>query len=206
MIKRAIAINIALIFCGIKAASAQSIEQRLHQVTEEWTEQTGIYVPGAVRQEYIRGISAQIASIIPPPAILPLPQQQQQNPVWTTPGTYGPQGGTQQADILAGHPTQPLGPNNAATFREHAISQLATVQTVGLWLQRFPTIRVIVQPTPPREFLLTINGEPCPATEKAIYRVPAGAVTVRVWRQGSSTYEKTYNAVAGQVYDVQCAF
>ena len=188
MIKRAIAIYIALIFCGIKAASAQSIEQQLHQVTEAWTNETGIYVPRVVRQKFFEALSDRIAATVDPQINALAHAESQER-------------------LRRNHEALP---NEAqATDRArlaNAIGRLATVQTVGLWLERFPTIRVIVQPMPPKEFLLTINGEPCPATEKAMYRVPAGAVTIRVWRQGSAPCEKTYNTVAGAVYDVQCAF
>jgi hypothetical protein len=81
-------------------------------------------------------------------------------------------------------------------------------KTVGsaFWLDTLPTIRVLVQPKPPQDFQLTINGESCPATEKAMYRVPAGAVTVKVWRQGTAVCEKMYTTRPGSTYDVQCTF
>jgi hypothetical protein len=53
---------------------------------------------------------------------------------------------------------------------------------ISNWLERFPTIRLVVQPSPPRDYQITINGEPCPPTEKSLYKVPAGTAEVRVIR------------------------
>jgi hypothetical protein len=55
---------------------------------------------------------------------------------------------------------------------------------VNSFLERFPTIRIVVQPTPPRDYSVSINGEDCPATEKSLYKVPAGVIEVRVERPG----------------------
>src|SRR4051794_24960436 len=41
--------------------------------------------------------------------------------------------------------------------------------TSSLWLVRFPTIRLNVNPTAPRDYVVSINGEDCPATEKGLY-------------------------------------
>ena len=102
-----------------------------------------------------------------------------------------------------------------------AISRLATVsapayaqsdpadraaQSLGLWLEKFPTVQVIVTPKPPQDFQLTINGEACPSTEKALYRVPSGQIVVKVWRKGTTVCEKTYTAAPGSVYEVACTF
>jgi hypothetical protein len=188
MIKRPIAIYIALIF-AVKAASAQPIEQRLHQVTEAWTKETGIYVPRAVRKEYIEGISNQIARDV-----------SEREASATVVKKWDP---SVRAEAWRTKKDQVA---DTATLTANALDRLATLRAVGFWLERYPTIRVIVRPTPPKDFLLTINGELCPATEKAMYRVPIGAVTIRVWRQGSAPCEKTYAASEGQVYDVHCVF
>lgn len=179
MIKNAVAF-FTLAVAGITSASAQTLEQKLHQATDAWTMQTGIYVPVSVRQHYFKELATQASAAVEKKF-----------------GGSSSVLATIQSNSLAKAETKEM---------ESATNQIATTQNVGLWLQRFPTIRVIVQPTPPKEFLLTINGEACPATEKAMYRVPAGTVTVRVWRQGSAVCEKTHNTSPGSIYDVTCAF
>jgi hypothetical protein len=52
------------------------------------------------------------------------------------------------------------------------------------FLETFPTIRIVVQPAPPRDYSVVINGEECPATEQGVYKVPGGWVDVRVERPG----------------------
>src|SRR5262245_59999176 len=49
-----------------------------------------------------------------------------------------------------------------------------TGATAWTWMARFPTIYLIVQPIPPRDYSISINGENCPATERSLYKVPAG--------------------------------
>jgi hypothetical protein len=192
MIKVAIAASIAALF-GMRCASAQTIEEQLYQPVEEWARQTGEYVPLVVRQEYAKMLSYQaaiMASDLERGGLL-----DQRHAIGKA------QGKVAEGQVTAARPS----PLEITVMITQQMTRLARDQP-GLWLQHFPTIRVIVQPTPPKDFLLTINGEQCPATEKAIYRVPAGAVTIRVWREGGAPCEKTYNTVQGQVYEVQCAF
>ena len=180
MIKNAAAFFTVAV-AGIASASAQTFEQKLHRATDAWTVQTGIYVPVSVRQHYFREMTTQVAA------------------------TVDKFGGS--SNVLATIQSHTFGKADTTAIDKAAVAnQMATTHNVGLWLQKFPTIRVIVQPTPPKEFLLTINGEACPATEKAMYRVPAGTVTVRVWRQGSPVCEKTHNTSPGSTYDVACTF
>jgi hypothetical protein len=56
-------------------------------------------------------------------------------------------------------------------------------ETAWTWMARFRTIRLIVQPTPPRDYTILISGEDCLATERSLYKVPDGFVTVRVIMQ-----------------------
>jgi hypothetical protein len=162
----------------------QPIQRQLNQATEAWTRASGEYVPNLVRQEYYKRISNQISATVGPKLA---EEESNFDGVGSTLGTV-------------------YNPRDAASVAQAVTDRFTTPQAIGLWLQQYPTVRIIVQPTPPKEFLLTINGEACPATERAIYRVPAGEVTVRVWRLGSALCEKTYNTTAGNVYDVQCTF
>jgi hypothetical protein len=177
MIKGASAIFIVLLFFGSTSASAEIIEQRLHEATDAWTNETGEYVPRIVRQTYIRGLSGHLASNAPGlPNIVP----------------PDPTNDPDRRSDLKG-----LG----SMTNDPEFSKMV----LGMWLRQFPLLKVIVQPTPPKEFLLTINGEPCPATEKATYRVPRGAIRVRVWREGRPLCEKTYNTVDRGEYLMECA-
>jgi hypothetical protein len=52
-------------------------------------------------------------------------------------------------------------------------------------LERFPILHVVVQPVPPRDYVIVINGERQVATEESKYAVERGRRTnVRVTRVG----------------------
>jgi hypothetical protein len=53
---------------------------------------------------------------------------------------------------------------------------------VGSLLEMFPNIRLVVQPVPPRDYIVEINDERYPATESGLYGVAPGTVKVRVLR------------------------
>ena len=74
------------------------------------------------------------------------------------------------------------------------------------WLEKFPTIRLIVQPAPPRDYSVAINGEECPATERSLYKVPYGAVEVRVVRSGKPPCVWTGRLMDGRTQEVPCNF
>jgi len=187
-------ITIAFFIAGGAVACAQSVEVQVREATAVWTRTTGVYVPAMVQ----RSISLEI-------------EASRRREVLTSTGG-GVRSDTGSATIAG---VEPPGKVISGVARQRESeegyasadpSQPGTIRNVALWLERFPTIRVVVQPTPPKDFLLTINGESCPSTEKAMYRVPVGEVKVRVWRPGTSICEKTYNTSPGSAYEVQCTF
>jgi hypothetical protein len=76
---------------------------------------------------------------------------------------------------------------------------------ISTWLERFPTIRLIVQPAPPRDYSVAINGEFCPPTERGLYKVPAGPVEVRVTRGAKPPCVWSGNLADGLTQEVPCA-
>jgi hypothetical protein len=199
MIKRAIAVCTALTFSGVASAETiEPIEKRMHQAIEP----KSVVKQAPSRDEQKSAIVQKVEQRL-----------NKATDEWTNitgefvPGVARQKEFKRVSELIVhtnfAHSFDGgTGPDAARRLTD----KLTDPQRQGLWLQKLPTIRIVVQPMPPKDFLLTINGEQCPATEKAIYRVPEGAVTVRVWREGSASCEKTYDTVAGQVYDVQCAF
>lgn len=51
-------------------------------------------------------------------------------------------------------------------------------------LRKLPTIQLTVNPSPPRDYQVKINGEECPATEQGRYAVAPGDIVVSVTRTG----------------------
>jgi len=74
------------------------------------------------------------------------------------------------------------------------------------WLERFPTIHLSVQPVPPRDYNVTINGEDCPSTERGLYKVPFGHVEVRVERTGKPLCQWNGQLTDGRTQEVACNF
>ena len=76
----------------------------------------------------------------------------------------------------------------------------------SFWIERFPTIRLVVQPTPPRDYRVSINGEDCPPTERGLYKVPIGATNVRVERSGKASCLWSGTLVDSRTQEVLCNF
>jgi hypothetical protein len=109
-------------------------------------------------------------------------------------------------------------PNSVRNFVKVAVTQEATglmsrstsreelTRALSGWLERFPTIHLVVQPAPPRDYSVAINGEDCPATERGLYKVPFGSVEVRVVRTGRPPCVWSGKLVDGRTQEVSCNF
>jgi hypothetical protein len=74
------------------------------------------------------------------------------------------------------------------------------------WIERYATIRLSVQPAPPRDYTVGINGEDCKAVESGVYKVPNGPVEVRVVRQGRTPCRWSGRVTDGRTQEVVCNF
>ena len=79
-----------------------------------------------------------------------------------------------------------------------------SVQTVGAYLERFSTIKIVVKPAPPRDYSVVINDEPCPTTEEGIYKVLPGSSKVNVSRAKKPKCDWQGLIGAGAVQLVEC--
>jgi hypothetical protein len=75
----------------------------------------------------------------------------------------------------------------------------------ALYLQKFGTIQIKVNPVPPRDYSVTINGESCPATEKGEYKVMPGNSTVKVTRPTKPSCDWSGSIAEGGVQLVACS-
>jgi hypothetical protein len=79
----------------------------------------------------------------------------------------------------------------------------------GFWagsIERYSTIRLSVQPAPPRDYTVAINGEDCQAIESGVYKVPNGPVEVRVVRPGKTPCRWSGRVTDGRTQEVVCNF
>jgi hypothetical protein len=76
---------------------------------------------------------------------------------------------------------------------------------IGSLLQKYPQVHLVVQPVPPRDYSVKINGSTYDATEPSLYGVAAGVtIMVRVERSGKPPCEWSGIVSDGQVQMVDC--
>lgn len=94
----------------------------------------------------------------------------------------------------------------SSTFQLDAILRALSASSYDSFLHEFPTIRLEVKPTPPRDYKVVINGEDCPATESGLYRVPPGDTTVNVTRADKPACTWSGQIQSGKEQLVSCQF
>jgi hypothetical protein len=86
------------------------------------------------------------------------------------------------------------------------IQRIASISSHSAFLEKFATVRLDVMPVPPRDYKVIINGEDCPATERSLYRVPAGDTAVNVTRIGKPACAWSGQIPSGSEHVVVCQF
>lgn len=95
-------------------------------------------------------------------------------------------------------------------FAWYDSNQFATVastlkpELVLLQIERMPSITIVVDPVPPVDYLVQINGDPVRVNNEGRYRVDAGDVVVRVTRASRQDCRWKGNLQAGAVPHVAC--
>jgi hypothetical protein len=85
------------------------------------------------------------------------------------------------------------------------IRYIADYSKIGRLLQKYPQIHLIVQPVPPRDYSVKVNGSTYEATERSLYGVPPGVtIVVRVERSGKPPCQWSGIVFDGQVQMVDC--
>jgi hypothetical protein len=75
---------------------------------------------------------------------------------------------------------------------------------LNVYLQKFSTIKLNVEPVPPRDYSIVINGDNCRATEKGEYKVLPGVSTVQVTRPPKPSCEWSGSIAEGATQLVAC--
>jgi hypothetical protein len=81
---------------------------------------------------------------------------------------------------------------------------LRTFHAASDFLEQFSTIKLVVQPAPPRDYKVIINGEECPATEAGIYKVLPGDSVIDATRPSKQKCEWHGSIAAGATQEVDC--
>jgi hypothetical protein len=96
-------------------------------------------------------------------------------------------------------------PANPGSEKVRYLNSFRTEQSLTGFLQRFATIKLIVNPAPPRDYKVVVNGEECPATEAGIYKVMPGKSAISTTRPSKPTCEWSGSIAPGAVQEVNCA-
>jgi hypothetical protein len=190
--------NRLLLTCVVGLVTSPALaETDSDALTARWAAGNQVYVTKKAREAaFSKALAedAKLRNVSPVVAALPAPQevQAQREPV-ARPMTDQERAAVEKARA-------------AANAREEEERRERMAPTFNTWLVRFPTIRLIVQPAPPRDYRVAINGEDCPATERGLYKVPAGPVMVRVVRTGKPPCVWNGNLEEGRTQEVPCNF
>jgi hypothetical protein len=87
-----------------------------------------------------------------------------------------------------------------------AVANSVAFTSYAGFLQQFGTVRLVVQPVPPRDYKVIINGEVCPATKLSLYKVLPGAAAVEVNRIGKTSCSWVGQIPSGGEQVVECKF
>jgi hypothetical protein len=85
------------------------------------------------------------------------------------------------------------------------IKNIASSATFRPIIERFASVRLMVNPVPPRDYKIVINGEECEPTERDLYRVLPGHVAVRVSRTGKPECNWTGSIAGGKEQVIACS-
>jgi hypothetical protein len=103
------------------------------------------------------------------------------------------------------------------TFRTpHGSVTVSTIEQAGLirramgylpysdFFDHYATIRLSFSPAAPRDYKVVISGEKCPTTDKAMYLVPPGKVSVTVTRAGKPPCAWAGTVAGAKEQSVEC--
>ena len=164
------------------ASSAAIAEDTSDSLIDRWIADTNVYVTKTVRNE----IYFQRLGCIRGPGECPTNLDSGGRPITTRQGDL-------MFDDKSGKPGE-------------ASSDLKPAKSIDFWLEKYPVIRIVVQPAPPRDYKVSINGQDCPATEKGLYKVPIGIVDVRIQREGKPPCVWSGRLTNGGKQEVACNF
>jgi len=80
-----------------------------------------------------------------------------------------------------------------------------SVQSATAFFEKYSTIKLIVNPAPPRDYKVIVNGEECPATEAGTYKVMPGESVVNATRPSKPQCEWHGPIAPGAVQEVNCS-
>jgi hypothetical protein len=152
-----------------------------NEAVQKWTADTGIVVTSAGQNLAIQTVAAEVSSLALTNGADPIDAA-----IWTE--AFRQSGFveiTAKALISKGDQGEVALPYSDA-LKASGVEGSFTAKAVAMRLERMPRIKVIVEPVPPRDYLIHINGEKVTVTDRGEYGVMPGLVIVKVTRAGKA--------------------
>ena len=92
----------------------------------------------------------------------------------------------------------------SAELKAAKVEDAFTIKAVSMRLERMPRVKVVVEPVPPRDYVIQINGEEVPVTERGEYGVDPGLVKVKVTRTGKADCQWEGELNHGDEHPLNC--
>lgn len=194
----------AMIVLSSNAAFAQETRRLSTEMSiQSWSASKGIYVLKLARESVSRSMASKIDS---DPTISFGPKKKLSSAIASYGAldlNYSNRPGPRERTVTAVLPTKE--DIELSYEAAYSVSNVFSFVFVSIVLDQLPTIHVVVEPAPPRDYRIVINGEDCPPTEESQYAAPAGAINVSVQRAGKKPCTWSGKLASGQAQQVKCS-
>jgi hypothetical protein len=93
----------------------------------------------------------------------------------------------------------------ADTPKSSFLNLFRSTERATTFFERFAAIKLVVQPAPPRDYKVVVNGEECAATDAGVYKVMPGESAINVTRPSKPQCEWHGPIATGATKEVDCS-
>jgi hypothetical protein len=193
------AIILFLLSTGANAQPSKANSDSFDQFFEPALKDLGVYATAPVRESYRRAAAAEFAKGATQAGFQDFEVKSFSNGMVT--GEIKISSGGKAGTITTGNAAVRVGEDPT---KANYLLSFRSAKSVGTYLERYSTIKLIVRPAPPRDYNVLVNDERCPATEEGIYKVMPGISKVNVSRAQKPRCDWQGTIEAGAIQMVEC--
>lgn len=189
-----------ILSAGATSAGAQEVDVTLEKVIAQWSTEAGIIVTPAAAEAALKDVATKISTNALKAGVDPVQVAkfatviEQGGYVSTVPGGIVGEGDAGKADLRLGG--------------SHLYAEIvSTLQPKYVFMQlyQYPTLTVLVEPVPPVDFVIEINGwRPREAKPDGTYAFEPGEIDLLVTRNNRPDCTWKGRLEAGQKFSVSC--
>jgi hypothetical protein len=195
----------AMVIAGPAGAQVATHSFGVDQAIERWSKEKGVVVTKEVRERLARDSAVKFVTGAPEAGFKTSDAWQLGSVIaggGTVKSSPGGEWGRLEGRSSAGDVVASVWMSDP---RQHDFLRGTTgVEKISSLLTTYPTLHLVVQPVPPRDYSVKINGQAYSATEKALYGVAPGSVRVRIERDGKPPCEWSGMVSEGQAQTIAC--